>query len=134
MAITAAPRPRTRSTVRLVSVVVPLWLMATTSVSLMSWRMPKPRSSVAVIGIDVELAVGERVEHGRHAAPGDRRGALADDLDPGDARRRPAGRAIVGGQGARADRRRGSSPSRSTILPRSVLRKLAGASVISFSR
>ena len=32
---------------RLVSVVVPHWLMATTSVSLMSGRMPKPDSSVA---------------------------------------------------------------------------------------
>ena len=41
---------------RLVSVVVPLWLTATASVSLMSRRMPKPDSSVAVIGVDVELA------------------------------------------------------------------------------
>ena len=35
---------------RFVSVVVPLWLTATTNVSLMSRRMPKPLSSVAVIG------------------------------------------------------------------------------------
>ena len=55
MPITAAPRLRSRSTVRLVSVVVPLWLTATASVSLMSRRMPKPDSSVAVIGVDVEL-------------------------------------------------------------------------------
>ena len=47
MAITRAPRDRTRSTVRLVSVVVPDWLMATTSVSAMSWRSEKPDSSVA---------------------------------------------------------------------------------------
>ena len=42
-----APRARTRSTVRFVSVVVPLWLIATTSVSDMSPRSPKPESSVA---------------------------------------------------------------------------------------
>ena len=47
MATTAAPRERARSTVRLVSVVVPDWLMATTRVSDMSVRMPKPESSVA---------------------------------------------------------------------------------------
>jgi hypothetical protein len=45
-----APRLRTRSTVRFVSVVVPLWLTAITSVSLMSRRMWNPLSSVAVIG------------------------------------------------------------------------------------
>jgi hypothetical protein len=45
--ITAAPRARTRSTVRLVSVVVPDWLTATTRVSLMSSARPKPDSSVA---------------------------------------------------------------------------------------
>ena len=47
MAITRAPRPRTRSTVRLVSVVVPDWLMAMISVSDMSERSEKPDSSVA---------------------------------------------------------------------------------------
>ena len=47
MATTRAPRARTRSTVRLVSVVVPDWLMATTSVSDMSAVRPKPESSVA---------------------------------------------------------------------------------------
>ena len=41
-ATTWAPRVRARSTVRLVSVVVPDWLMATTSVSLMSSASPKP--------------------------------------------------------------------------------------------
>ncbi len=34
--------------------------------------------------IDVERAVGELVEHSRHAAPGHRRGALADDAHLGD--------------------------------------------------
>ena len=66
MASTAAPRPRSRSTVRLVSVVVPLWLTATASVSLMSRRSPKPDSSVAVIGVDVERAAGQLVEDGGH--------------------------------------------------------------------
>ncbi len=47
MAITDAPRERATSTVRFVSVVVPDWLMATMSVSLMSGRMPNPDSSVA---------------------------------------------------------------------------------------
>ena len=47
MATTRAPRARTRSTVRFVSVVVPDWLMATTRVSDMSGTRPKPESSVA---------------------------------------------------------------------------------------
>ena len=47
MATTEAPRPRTRSTVRFVSVVVPDWLMAMISVSDMSLRSRKPDSSVA---------------------------------------------------------------------------------------
>ncbi len=44
---TSAPRSRARSTVRLVSVVVPLWLIATTSVSPISSRSSNPDSSVA---------------------------------------------------------------------------------------
>ena len=50
MATTLAPRLRARSTVRLVSVVVPDWLMATTRVSDMSSPRWKPDSSVAVMG------------------------------------------------------------------------------------
>ena len=53
--------------------------------------------------IDVELAVGQRVEHRGHAATGDRRGALADDLDLGDAAVGETG-ADVGGQGTGTDR------------------------------
>ena len=67
---------------RLVSVVVPLWLTATASVSLMSRRSPKPDSSVAVIGVDVERAAGQLVEHGGHRLAGDGGRALADDPDP----------------------------------------------------
>ena len=67
---------------RLVSVVVPLWLTAMASVSLMSRRSWKPDSSVAVIGVDVELAPGELVEERGHRLPGDGGGALPDDADP----------------------------------------------------
>ncbi len=48
IASTAAPRALSRSTVRLVSVVVPLWLTAIASVSAMSSWRPNPDSSVAV--------------------------------------------------------------------------------------
>ena len=67
----------------------------------------EPHPEAAELGrgdrIDVELAVGQRIEHRRHAATGDGCGALADDLDLGDA---PVGQpgADVGGQGAMADR------------------------------
>jgi len=47
MAITAAPRALARSTVRLVSVVVPDWLMAMTRTSDISSASRKPDSSVA---------------------------------------------------------------------------------------
>ena len=119
---------------RLVSVVVPLWLIATARVSLMSRRSPNPESSVAVIGVDVEVAAAQLVEHGGHRLAGDRRGALADDAhapdrsggEPlGDARR----------QGTRRRRRRAADrPSSAAILPRSVLAKLSGDSVISLRR
>ena len=46
---------------RLVSVVVPLWLMATTSVSLMSSSRPKPESSVAAIASAVRCEPTNRV-------------------------------------------------------------------------
>ena len=57
---------------RLVSVVVPLWLTATASVSLMSRRSPKPDSSVAVTGVDVER-VRRRARRARRPSPGRRR-------------------------------------------------------------
>ena len=132
-ASTVAPRPRARSTVRLVSVVVPLWLTA------IDQRVAHVEAQLeaAQLGggdrVDVEPAVAQRVEHRGHAAPGDGRSALADDPDlRDDARRQPSG--DVGGQRALARRSARSMPSSSTILPRSVLRKLSGASLISFSR
>jgi hypothetical protein len=47
MEMTAAPRARSRSTVRFVSVVVPDWLMAMTGTSDISSAIRKPESSVA---------------------------------------------------------------------------------------
>ena len=117
------PAARTRSTVRLVSVVVPDWLMATTRVSLMSGRRPKPESSVAGRASTRSAAVGRR----RPAAP-----------RPGSGRRRGRcpGRSPAPGRCARcagprrtsaraAPRRRAPPRARrpaSTSLPRSVLR------------
>ena len=64
---------------RFVSVVVPDWLMATTSVSLMSGRSPKPDSSVASARLDAQIGAGRhRSQRGDEALPGDVRGALAD--------------------------------------------------------
>ena len=63
MAITAAPRPRTRSTVRLVSVVVPALADGDDQrVAHVEAQAEPADSSVAVIGVDVEPAVGEQVE------------------------------------------------------------------------
>ena len=67
---------------RLVSVVVPLWLTATASVSLMSSCRPKPDSSVAVIASTASVAASSCAEHHGHRTTGDRGRALADDLDP----------------------------------------------------
>ncbi len=118
---------------RLVSVVVPDWLIATTSVSAMSDRSPKPDSSVAgsasaarpdpaqnwpsaaAIAWPATAAVPCPITSTREISP------------DASAVRTAAGRASAPRLTARA-------PSRSTSLPRSVLRKLSGASVISLSR
>ena len=117
-----------------VSVVVPLWLIATTSVSDMSSTSPKPESSVASIGSTrngwpTPSAVVSAVAR---LWPGHRGGALTDHHHPADlarakGRRRSAGIVLS----ASATR---SAPSRSTSLPRRVVRKESGDSVISFSR
>jgi len=54
MLTTVAPRPRTRSTVRLVSVVVPDCEMAMTRSSLMSSSSPKPDNSVAGSAVTIK--------------------------------------------------------------------------------
>ena len=101
MAMTAGPRDRHRSTVRLVSVVVPDWLIATTSVSDMSSRNRKPESSVAVIGVDGDAGSDQGVLEGRRdGLTGNRRGALADHVDPGQlAGRQPLGHGLGHGVG-----------------------------------
>ena len=120
---------------RLVSVVVPLWLIATTSVSLMSVASRKPDSSVASTASTVTGVAGPSasLQRDREALARDRGRALADRRAPGGSLRR------AGGRGARRTASRAPSsttgpPSRSMILPRSVLRNDAGASEISFSR
>ena len=71
---------------RFVSVVVPDWLMATTSVSLMSGRSPKPGQLGGREGLDAEAAVGDAGEQrAGQALAGHVGGALADHLDPVDA-------------------------------------------------
>ena len=132
MPITHAPRPRTRSTVRLVSVVVPLWLTATTSVSLMSRRIPKPLSSVATTG---STSRPPSVSVASVAAM--LRPAMAAVPWPITSTRRiapVARRSAINGGSDRAPTTARNMPSRSMILPRNVLRKLSGASVISLSK
>ena len=81
---------------RLVSVVVPLWLMATASVSDMSRRSPNPDSSVAVTASTSKRAGAELVEHGGHRLPGHGGRPLTDDAHPPD---RAGGQAL--GHGGR---------------------------------
>ena len=118
---------------RLVSVVVPLWLMATTSVSLMSSSSPKPESSVAAIASAVRCDPTNRRERGGELWPAIGGGALPDHDDTAD---RAGAEAVaqvlrerLGDRATTLSGRRGS-----TILPRSVLRNDAGASEISFRR
>ncbi len=132
--MTRAPRARTRSTVRLVSVVVPDWLTATTSVSDRSAARSKPDSSVA------SIARTRRRPSSPTAAP-----STAARLWAATAavpwpmtmtrRSRPAARSARRSLGnVSSGSTTCSAPSRSTSLPRKVLRNDAGASVISFSR
>ena len=118
---------------RLVSVVVPDWLMATTSVSAIDDRRPNPDSSVA--GRASTRRSDSAVKRASPAAsawpataavpwPITRTRSMAPE-------RRPARTSSGSVSGPRLT---SSAPSRSTSLPRSVLRKLAGDSVISFSR
>ena len=119
---------------RFVSVVVPLWLIATTSVSDMSAASPKPESSVAsTASTDDRVRRAERaLQRGDEALAGDRGGALADHEHPaelpGASRARRSSDSVSCGSSTTG------TPSRSTSLPRSVLRNEAGASEISLSR
>ncbi len=133
MAMTRAPRERTRSTVRLVSVVVPDWLMATTSVSAIDDRRPKPDSSVAGrASTRRSVSVVKRASPAASAWPATAAVPWPITSTRSMAPERRSARTSSGRvSGPRLTARR---PSRSTSLPRSVLRKLAGDSVISFSR
>ena len=134
MPMTGAPRARTRSTVRLVSVVVPDWLMATTSVSAMSGRSRKPDSSVAG-SASTRSGVGEhaaRSASGQRLA-GHRRRALADDEHPADVAAAQPGPDRLG-EGLSPRRTTSSCPSRSTSWPAASCGTDAGASLISLSR
>ena len=119
---------------RLVSVVVPLWLTATTSVSLMSRRSPKPGQ---LGGRDRRRRRARRRRSSSSSAatllPGDRRRALADDADLAD---RPVGQpgGDVGGQRALADRRRAARRRARRSCRAASCGSSSGASVISFSR
>ena len=67
------------------SVVVPLWLMAMTSVSDMSSRELEAAELGGDNGVGTYAVVGQRGEHRGQALPHDRRGALPDHDDPPDA-------------------------------------------------
>jgi hypothetical protein len=133
MATTVAPRARTTSTVRLVSVVVPLWLTAITSVSDMSGRTSKPESSVASIA---STSIGRSRSSSRidTATLSDATAAvpwpmvMMRRIAPDANRSRRAGDSVSSPSTTR------SVPSRSINLPRSVLRNDDGASEISLRR
>ncbi len=133
MASTHAPRWRTRSTVRLVSVVVPDWLTATISVSDMSSASSKPDSSVAS---DVET-IGPLPARQRATDSATLRAATAAVPWPMAMMRRMApdvSRSATDAGRACAPSSTPHRPLRSTTRPRNVLRNDCGASVISFSR
>ena len=89
---------------RLVSVVVPLWLMATTNVSDMSSRSWKPENSVATTASARSWSFVERPEDRGQALSGDGGGALADHHDPPDAAVAQARPQVVGQRvGAQGD-------------------------------
>ena len=119
---------------RLVSVVVPLWLIATTSVSDMSSRSWKPRELGGDDGVGAQRwSSASAVSTAARLCPAIGGGALTDDDDAADAavaQPRPHRRRAACRRRAAPCRR----PSRSTTLPRSVLRNDAGASEISLSR
>ena len=133
IAMTAAPRARARSTVRLVSVVVPLWLIATTSVSDMSSRGGTRESSVAGQRFDGDVPSPEawrsaaaRLWPATAAVPWPM--TRTRRHVPSRRRARTCRGSVSGPRRRRGDRRA------RTILPRRVLRNDAGASEISFSR
>ena len=117
---------------RFVSVVVPDWLTAIASVSLISSRMWKPDSSVAVIA---SMSSAEPVSSSRIAAvlwP-------ATDAVPWPITRMrvivpSARRSRITAGSARSPTTARSASLSPVILPRSVLAKLLGDSVISLSR
>ncbi len=132
MASTEAPRERAKSTVRLVSVVVPLWLIAITSVSDMSSCNWNPDSSVAGNASTCTRRSTSVCNNCTKLRP-----AIAAVPCPITRMRAilPADNASItccGTTEVSSEAKR--FPSRSPILPRNVLRKLAGASPISFAK
>ena len=132
MPITAAPRARSRSTVRLVSVVVPLWLTAMTSVSLMSSRSWKPDSSVA--GSASMSSWPSLSSSSSAAALWPATAAVPWPMTRMRLIEPSASRAATAGGRARSPTSARSTPAVSAILPRRVFWKERGASLISFSR
>ena len=117
---------------RLVSVVVPLWLIATTSVSDMSSPSWNPDSSVAV---SASTAIDR--PHSEPSSIATLRPAMAAVPWPITLTReiRPSARASRTASGSESvPRSARSRPSRSAMRPRNVLRTLDGASEISFAR
>ena len=102
----------------------------------MSWRSPKPDSSVAGVASHGDVGVGhaDAREHVGQALPGDRGGALADDQDPPDGAARPARRRSAGRQRRLAEVGAAAAPSSLDDAAPQRLAERAGASLISFSR
>ena len=132
MAKTDAPRVRAKSTVRLVSVVVPLWLIAMINVSVMSSCNWKPDNSVA--GNASTCTRWSTMVRNNCAKL---RPAIAAVPCPitrirvkvpaVSFARMSSGSTVVSSVAS-------SCPLRSEIFPRKVLRKLSGASAISFDK
>ena len=131
MATTDAPRARARSTVRLVSVVVPDWLMATTSVSVMSAERWNPDSSVAVMA---RTMTPEPATATSMAAATAWPATAAVPWPITSTRRTEPIRPRSSGGRVSAGRFTPRVPPSSTRRPRSVLRNDWGASLISLSR
>ncbi len=116
---------------RLVSVVVPDWEMATMRVSLMSSRSWKPDSSVAVID---PITRPEPPSVSARAVATAWPATAAVPWPITSMRRKLGIRARRAGVSVSAGRRTWRRPPSSTSRPRSVLRNEAGASEISFNR
>ena len=117
---------------RFVSVVVPLWLTATASVSVMSRRSPNPDSSVAVTASTSSDPPASSSRTAAIDCPAT--AAVPCPMTRMRVIEPAASRAATSAGSARSPTAARNSPSRSTIFPRNVLPRLSGDSVSSLRR